>query len=198
MHFSSCKSVSTKATRSPPSLNSLNRLQFMSRKRIDFPSSLPLCVRGRCFDSVLDQMGLPGHARGSATFLPDIVWAPLAPGTMLVLLTVSAGYTRILLPLPHGTFLKLQSYAPGQRLFCRHHWSACSSVVPTLLSASFPLVCRSAPLPNRDAVTSSLHFIQPGSLCSHALLTDQVLSSHKRLLRWHPKDSCQYGRQGEC
>lgn len=145
--FSSCKSVSTKATRSPPSLNSLNGLQFMSRKRIDFPSSLLLCVRGRCFDSVLDQMELPGHARGSATFSPDIVRAPLAPGTTWVLLTVSAGYTRILLPLPHGMFLKLLAYAPGQRFFCRHHWSACSSVVPTLLSASFHLVCGSAPPP---------------------------------------------------
>lgn len=53
MHFSSCKSINTEAIHSPPSPNSLNCWQFMSHKRIDFPSSLPHRVRGRCFDSVL-------------------------------------------------------------------------------------------------------------------------------------------------
>ena len=132
MHFSSCKSINTEAIIPPPSLNSLSCLQFMSRKRIDFSFLSPPSCQGSLFVfCTRDQMGLPVRAGGSAALLPAVVSIPTAPGTTLFLFTVSARYASIILPLPNGMFLKLQSHAPGQRFPCRHHWAACLSAVPT-------------------------------------------------------------------
>lgn len=52
MHFSSCKSINTKAIIPPSPQNSLSCLQFLSSKCIDFPSSLPHHIKGRGLYSV--------------------------------------------------------------------------------------------------------------------------------------------------
>lgn len=75
-----------------------------------------------------------------------------------------------ILPLPNSLFLKLQYCAPGQRIFSRHHWSVCSSVVPTL--SHLVSLCLSAVPCLLWGRGYQLHFIEPGGLCSHALLSD--------------------------
>lgn len=146
MHFSSCKSINTKAIIPPPSLNSLNCLQFMSRKRIDFPPCPPHRVKGRCLYSVLGTR-----------------WGSCACQRLCSLTASHSQCACLLLKGPHrfpsllqlGTpglyypclmvFLKLQYYALGQRLFHRHPWSACSFL-------SHSLVCLVSPCLQQCAV----------------------------------------------
>ena len=155
VHFSSCKLADTETVMPPPSLNSLNCLQFTSRKCRDFPSSPPYPVKGRCLYSV------PGTGEGSPCKLEALQPStsciqsclPL-PSPRLILFKASA-HTRIILPLSDSLFLKLQSCAAGQMLLSRHHQSACLSVQPTLLSALFHLFYTSSRFPWELATSCS-------------------------------------------
>lgn len=68
-----------------------------------------------------------------------------------------------ILPLPNSLFLKLQYCAPGQRFFSRHHWSVCSSVVPTF-PILFHFVFQQFPVPSGDAATSCILSSQVASV----------------------------------
>lgn len=69
VYFSSCKFANTKTVIFLPSLNSLDCLQFISRKCIDFPSSPVRLVKGCCLYSAPGtEAESPVHAGGSAAF----------------------------------------------------------------------------------------------------------------------------------
>lgn len=97
MHFSSCKSINTNTIIPPPSLNSLNCLPFTSRKRIDFPSSPPHHVKGRCLYSV------PGSGW-------DLLYVHKALQPSCPALVKVASYPRAHDGLSSGLWLTLGSY----------------------------------------------------------------------------------------
>lgn len=106
MHFSSCKSINAKAILPPPSLNSLNCLPFMSRKRIDFPSCPPHRIKGHCLYSVLE-------TRWGLLYVPEALQPYCQPQSTCLLLQGPCWFPSLFelctlglycLALPNGVF----------------------------------------------------------------------------------------------
>lgn len=123
-------------------------------------SSSPHQVKGPCVGSV------PGTGQHllSAGFLPALAHFASCSRTLLWFSSHAASaHTRILLPLLGGLFLCSLS-VPQVRGVPPGALSVCLVCICFLLSVA---VC----CPPRG-LGNQLHFIQPGGLCSHILLTD--------------------------